>query len=61
MVLKSLGKLSRKRSRLCVHLEMQALLACLLIRTGCFQVHMETDSSIDLRKFLVLLGIDVLG
>lgn len=60
MVLKSLGKLSRKRSRLCVHLEMQALLACLLIRTGCFQVHMETDSSIVL-KFLVLLGIDVLG
>lgn len=43
-----------------MQLEMSALLACLLIRTDCFQVRIETDSSIEVRKFLVLLDIDVL-
>lgn len=40
---------------------MHILLVCLLIKKDCFQVGIETDSNGEVRNFLVVLDIDVLG
>lgn len=53
--------ISVQKNRLCVLLEMHTLLVCLLIIKDWFQFRTETASNGEVRRFLVLLDIDVLG